>query len=48
MPEVHIPLHLSYFSKFICNSFRVLSWFNFVLFRDVCMRWAGVKGGGGG
>ena len=48
MPEVYIPLHLSDFSKFICNSFRFLSWFNFVLFREVGMRWAGVKGVGGG
>ena len=47
MPEVYIPLHLLYFSQFLCNSFRFLSWFNFVLFPEVGMRGEEVKGWGG-
>ena len=34
MPEVHIPLHSLYLVQFTCNSFRFLSWFNFVLLRE--------------
>ena len=51
MSEVYIPLHLSYFCKFICNSFRFLSWFNFVLFSgggDAWGRGEGVGWGRGG